>query len=423
MSAAGAGLRLPEGSFIARTDLQRLLAVLDDAGETARVVGGAVRNALLGLAPGDIDVATTALPDEVTRRARQAGMKAVPTGIEHGTITVVVDATPFEVTTLREDVETDGRRAKVVFGRDFAHDAQRRDFTMNALSADRDGRVYDHVGGLADLAAQRVRFIGDPSTRIREDYLRILRLFRFHADYGSGPLDGPAMAAAVRLRAGLERLSRERIGAEFAKLLAARRAAETVAEVAEAGFADLILATVADVRAFARLIAALPATAGPTRLAALCVRTRDDAAHLRDRLRLSNADTARLARTGLVLEALQGGPLPPDAAALRRLAFREGEAAARDGLAIAAARAGLDPRLVLTASQAALAAATQPVPFGGADLAARGIAPGPAMGGLLALATTAWLDAGCPTDATAVARILDDAAAAGAPGADPARPG
>jgi poly(A) polymerase len=399
--------RLPQGSFIARPDLQRLLAVLDGEGETARVVGGAVRNALLGLQPGDIDVATTALPQEVTRRARAAGLRSVPTGIEHGTVTVIVEGTPFEVTTLREDVDTDGRRATVVFGRDFSHDARRRDFTMNALLCDRDGVVTDHVGGLADLAAQRVRFIGDPQTRIREDYLRILRLFRFHADYGAGPLDGAAVEAAVRLRSGLERLSRERIGAEFCKLLVSRRAAETVAEVAEAGFADRILAGVADTRAFARHVDAFPAADAASRLAALAVRSADDAPRLRERLRLSNAQTLFLERAGRSLEALYATMPSPDERLLRRLAFRLGAGAVRDGLAITAARAGIDPRLPVASAHAALDAASRQPPFGGARLAARGIPAGPTMGAILGRATESWLDAGCPMDDAAVEGILD----------------
>jgi len=164
----------------------RVLALLNEDGTEARVVGGAVRNALLGLAVGEIDIATTALPDEVMRRARRAGVKSVPTGIEHGTVTLVVDAQPFEVTTLREDVETFGRKAKVAFGHDWARDAERRDFTINGLSVDAAGIVHDHVGGLADIAARRVRFIGDPERRIAEDYLRILRFFRIHAAYGEG---------------------------------------------------------------------------------------------------------------------------------------------------------------------------------------------------------------------------------------------
>ncbi|MGC2317966.1 MAG: CCA tRNA nucleotidyltransferase, partial [Bradyrhizobium sp.] len=156
----------------------RVLELLNSNGEEARVVGGAVRNALLKIPTGDIDIATTASPTEVIRRAREAGIKSVPTGIEHGTVTLVVDTQPFEVTTLREDTETFGRKAKVAFGRSWIVDAQRRDFTINGLSVDADGVVHDHVGGLDDVAAKRVRFIGDPDRRIAEDYLRILRFFR-----------------------------------------------------------------------------------------------------------------------------------------------------------------------------------------------------------------------------------------------------
>src|ERR1700682_3397025 len=181
----------------------RVLELLNGNGEEARVVGGAVRNALLKIPTGDIDIATTAIPDEVIRRAKAAGIKSVPTGIEHGTVTLVVDAQPFEVTTLREDTETFGRKAKVAFGRDWRRDAERRDFTINALSVTADGTVHDYVGGLDDLATRRVRFIGDPSTRIAEDYCRILRFFRIHASYGEGAFDREALVACIKGRAGL----------------------------------------------------------------------------------------------------------------------------------------------------------------------------------------------------------------------------
>src|ERR1700751_1269647 len=167
----------------------RVLGLLNGNGEEARVVGGAVRNALLKIPIGDIDIATTALPAEAMRRAKAAGIKSVPTGIEHGTVTLVVDGQPFEVTTLREDIETYGRKAKVAFGRDWASDAQRRDFTINGLSLSADGKVHDYVGGVTDIASNRVRFIGDPAQRIAEDYLRILRFFRIHAAYGEGTPD------------------------------------------------------------------------------------------------------------------------------------------------------------------------------------------------------------------------------------------
>src|SRR5438046_7550085 len=195
----------------------RVLELLNGNGEEARVIGGAVRNALLKIPTGDIDIATTALPDEVIRRARAAGIKSVPTGIDHGTVTLVVDAQPFEVTTLREDTETFGRKAKVAFGRDWVMDAKRRDFTINGMSVDAAGVVHDHVGGLEDIGAKRVRFIGDPDQRIAEDYLRILRFFRIHAAFGAGGLDRAGYLACVRARSGLAVLSAERVRMEILK--------------------------------------------------------------------------------------------------------------------------------------------------------------------------------------------------------------
>ena len=174
---------------------------------------------------GDIDIATTALPDEVIRRAQAARIKSVPTGIEHGTVTLVVDKQPFEVTTLREDTETFGRKAKVAFGRDWVRDAERRDFTINGLSVDADGVVHDHVGGLADIAARRVRFIGEAGERIAEDYLRILRFFRIHAAYGTGEPDRAGYLACIGGRAGLAALSAERVRMEMLKLVVADGAA------------------------------------------------------------------------------------------------------------------------------------------------------------------------------------------------------
>src|SRR6195952_730321 len=202
----------------------RVLALLNGDGEEARVVGGAVRNALLNIPFGDIDIATTALPDEVVRRAKAAGIKSIPTGVEHGTVTLVVDGQPFEVTTLREDIETFGRKAKVAFGRDWIRDAQRRDFTINGLSVDAAGTVHDHVGGLADIAEKRVRFIGDPGARIAEDYLRILRFFRMHASYGAGEPDRAGYLACMRAQDGLATLSAERVRMEMLKLIVAEGA-------------------------------------------------------------------------------------------------------------------------------------------------------------------------------------------------------
>src|SRR4051812_25142940 len=239
---------------------------------------------------GEIDVATTALPTEVIRRAQTAGFKAVPTGIEHGTITVVVHGRPFEVTTLREDVETFGRHAKVAFGRDWKRDAERRDFTMNALSLARDGALHDHVGGLADAAARRVRFIGDPAQRIAEDYLRILRFFRFHAAYGHGAPDPDGLHACIVARAGLDTLSRERVRMEVLKLLVTPQAVATLAVMAETGLLESVLAGVPRLASFANVVkleAALGVAPDPVRrLGALAVVVIEDADRLRERLRL-----------------------------------------------------------------------------------------------------------------------------------------
>src|SRR5215469_8212869 len=218
------GSRVLNAPWLTTGPTSRVLRLLNANGEEARVIGGAVRNALLNIPVGDIDIATTAVPDEVIRRARSAGIKSVPTGIEHGTVTLVINAQPFEVTTLREDTETFGRKARVAFGRDWVGDARRRDFTMNALSASPDGVVHDYVGGLADIAERRVRFIGDPKQRIEEDYLRILRFFRIHAAFGAGEVDRAGYFACIAARAGLASLSAERVRMEVLKLLVAEGA-------------------------------------------------------------------------------------------------------------------------------------------------------------------------------------------------------
>ena len=211
-----------EADFLSDAAAQRVLALLVRAGHQALVVGGAVRNALLRMPASDIDIATDAHPEQVMAYAKAEGLKAVPTGIEHGTVTVIEQGRPFEVTTFRRDVETDGRRAVVAFSDRVEDDALRRDFTMNALYATPKGEVIDLVGGLQDIAARRLRFVGDPEARIREDYLRILRFFRFHACYGApGLADPAALAASAALAGGLGQISKERIGHEMQKLLAA----------------------------------------------------------------------------------------------------------------------------------------------------------------------------------------------------------
>ena len=243
------------GSWIDHDGTQALCAALEAAGHRALFVGGAVRNALLGEPVADVDIATDATPENVTNIAENAGFRVVPTGIDHGTVTVVVQGRAHEVTTFRRDVETDGRRAVVAFTTLIEEDAARRDFTMNALYADRHGAVIDPLGGLHDLHARRVRFVGDAETRIREDYLRILRFFRFHAAFGDpeGGMNPEALAACAALSARLETISHERIGVEMRKLLSARDPAPAVAAMAATGVLWQILPG-ADPRALAPLI-------------------------------------------------------------------------------------------------------------------------------------------------------------------------
>src|SRR6202521_5407990 len=272
----------------------RVLGVLNGEGEGARVVGGGVRNALLNVPTGDIDIATTALPTEVIRRAKSAGIKSVPTGIDHGTVTLVVDGHPFEVTTLREDTETFGRKATVAFGRDWVGDARRRDFTINGLSVDAAGVVHDHVGGLDDIAAKRVRFIGDPNQRISEDYLRILRFFRIHAAYGAGELDRAGYLACIGARAGLATLSAERLRLEMLKLMIAEGAAGAVAAMVDGGLLLPIFGGVAYIGPFTAMISAerllgLEPSA-VRRLGALAVAGTEDAKRVAARLRLPNPE-------------------------------------------------------------------------------------------------------------------------------------
>ncbi|MBN2907332.1 MAG: CCA tRNA nucleotidyltransferase [Rhodobacteraceae bacterium] len=225
------------GDWFFADHTQAVCAMLTRAGHQALFVGGCVRNALLGAPVSDIDIATDARPDRVMTLAQAAGLKPVPTGIDHGTITVVAGHLPHEVTTFRRDIETFGRHAVVAYADTIQEDAHRRDFTMNALYATPDGVVLDPLGGLADLAARRVRFIDDADDRIREDYLRILRFFRFHAWYGdpAGGLDADGLAACGSNAAGVETLSRERVGAEIKKLLSAPDPGQSVAAMAQAG--------------------------------------------------------------------------------------------------------------------------------------------------------------------------------------------
>ena len=407
--------RLGKAAWLKDGPVARLLSLLDRDGEEARVVGGAVRNALLGLPVAEVDVATTALPDEVMRRVTAAGRKAVPTGIEHGTVTIIIEHQPIEVTTLRQDVETFGRKARVAFGRDWRADAERRDFTINALFASADGTVHDYVGGLADIAARKVHFIGDAQRRIEEDYLRILRFFRFHAFFGEGLPDAAGLLACIRARGGLAILSRERVRIEMLKLLLAPHAAPTLAVMSEAGLLGAVLSGVPLLASFenvAKIEAACDmAPDAVRRLGALGVLVTEDAERLAQRLRLANAEMDRL----LALEMWwRVAPLAGEQAA-RALLYRLGAQAFTDQVLVAWARS---PAGVADAAWRELASLPQrwtaPVfPLKAADFIRRGIAQGPTLGAALRAAETAWIAADFPAERAALEAIADRALAAG----------
>ena len=348
---------------------QAVFAALASGGHRALAVGGCVRDALLGLAVADVDIATDAPPDRVTALVEAAGLKAIPTGLDHGTVTVISDGRPHEVTTFRRDVATDGRHATVAFTDDVAADAGRRDFTMNALYADAAGAVVDPLGGLADLRAGRVRFIGDAGARIVEDYLRILRFFRFTAWYGAADIDAPGLAACAEHADGLDRISRERVGHEMRRLLAAPDPAAAVAAMEGAGVLARVLPG-GDADALARYLALESRADWVARLAALG----GDAAALR----LSKAEARDLAG----LAAAAAGPAGPFA-----LGADLGASRGLDALALRAARG--QGAVAPEARAAVRAGAAATFPLEAADLAPP--LEGRALGEGLARARALWL--------------------------------
>jgi poly(A) polymerase len=412
----GANARLSDPAWLQRGAVKDLLARLDRDGEEARVVGGAVRNELLHLAVNEIDVATTAIPDEVVRRVEAAGWKAVPTGIEHGTVTVVIGGTPFEVTTLRQDVETYGRKAKVMFGRDWAADAQRRDFTVNALSATADGTVYDYVDGLADIAKRRVRFIGNPATRIAEDYLRILRFFRFHAWYGVGAPDPAGLHACIAAREGLASLSRERVRMELLKLMLAPHATPALAVMAETGLLVAVLGGVPLLASYENTVKAEAAMALPPdavrRLGALGVCTGEDAERLAERLRLSNAEAERLKAIEQWWRVSPAAANTQGDHAARALLYHLGPESFVDRVLIgwSRSRAGAADRAWHELASLPQRFTAPVFPLKAADLMSRGLAAGPELGAALRLAEELWIEADFPLDRAALEAIADRAA-------------
>jgi poly(A) polymerase len=404
---------LHDAPWLTSGSAARVLGLLDADGEEARAVGGVVRNALLGVAIGDIDIATTARPEVVIARAGKAGLKTVPTGIAHGTVTVIAEGHPFEVTTLREDVETFGRQARVEFGRSWERDAARRDFTINALSVTRDGKIYDYVGGLDDIAKRRVRFIGDPARRIAEDYLRILRFFRIHAAYGKGDLDRQALDACAAGRDGLDLLSAERIHSELFKLLVAKGAAQAVDAMSDWGLLVAVLAGVpyrGTFRSMAAIEETLDLAPDPVRrLAALAAAMPEDAIRLVRHLRLSRAEATRLD----TLASMWWRVAPSDEADGKAWLYRIGPERYSDCVMMAWARSGApvdDSRWRSLIDLPARWSAPS-LPFQSAQFIARGLEAGPKLGQALAWAEERWIAEGFPDDAAELERLTRDAVA------------
>jgi tRNA nucleotidyltransferase/poly(A) polymerase len=390
----------------------QIFGLFPPGGEEARVVGGAVRNTLLGAPVREVDFATTATPDKVTALAGAAGIKVVPTGIDHGTVTLVIDGQGYEVTTLREDIATDGRHATVRFGRDWTADAMRRDFTVNALYADASGAVHDPVGGLVDIGLRRVRFIGDPAQRIAEDRLRILRFFRFHAEYGSGAIDADGLAASIGARNALRDLSAERIGQEMRKLVVARGAVDVVALMQETGILPVVFGGVAYLAQFGRMVRASTAAGAPVsaaaRLAAIGCRIEEDVLRLTERLRLSNVERDRMLATLAASNALT--PLP-DERGQRRLLYRFGVEAFRDGVFQGFAWNREPPGDVWKTAYHLPDRWKAPVfPLGGRDIGDS--ARGPAIGALLRAVETWWIDQDFAPDEAALRSHLQQMIAA-----------
>jgi poly(A) polymerase len=384
------GETLSPAEWTRREDLAALVAALGDG--NARYVGGAVRDTLLGIEVKDIDLATPLPPNEVMARLDAAKIGHVPTGIAHGTITAILKGGPVEITTLRHDVSTDGRRATVAFAQDWQDDAARRDFTINALYADpATGEVWDYFGGLQDLKARRLRFIGDAHERIREDHLRILRYFRFQARFGSQPADKQAEMACQELAATLKGLSRERIGMEMLNLLGLPDPAPTVARMAELGVLTQVLPE-ANVASLARLVAQEArqniAPDPIRRLAALLPADVPLAEAVASRFRLSGAQKKRL--------ALAAGR-PDGSADPRALAYRLGMDAALDRLLLAGADVS-----------ALIGWEIPTFPLKGGEIVARGVKAGPEVARILRAVEDRWVAEGFPPESR-VSDLLDQA--------------
>ena len=366
---------------------RRLMTALTDAGIGARFVGGCVRNALLGLDPGDLDIAVDMPPVVVTRALEAARIKVAPTGIAHGTVTAVVDGRPYEVTTLRRDVETDGRHAIVTFTDDWREDAARRDFTINAMFCNVTGALWDYFDGRTDLAARRVRFVGDPDTRIAEDVLRVLRFFRFHAWYGRPPLDPEGLAACRRAAGKLRALSAERVRNELLKLLAAGDPAGVVEAMATCGAFDHWLPQYRGIDGLRTLIAneRLVADSDDLRRLASLLDPSTDPVAFGKRLRLSTQQTVRLEVMLAAVPTIDA----TDEAMVHKQIYRLGGALYIDRLLLD--RGAASDARVAAAHHIARSWPVPELPIGGADVIRAGIRAGPDVGMLIEAVETWWV--------------------------------
>ena len=387
--------RLQQAAWLNAAPTQRLFDILDGAGQRTRAVGGVVRDTILGrLRPEtDVDFATELLPDDIMARADAAGVAHYPTGIEHGTITLKIDDQTFEVTTLREDIETDGRHAVVQFGTNWHHDAARRDFTFNALYAGMDGKLFDPLDGIDDCLAGRARFIGDPDQRIAEDKLRVYRFFRFSASHGNQQCDPDGLAACRRAAGDLSGISSERIGVEMMRMLGLEQVTGVLSAMAEAGILPIVQSILPHLTHY-EAITTTPLATG--RLAIILQNSHTE--DLQKIWRLSNADlkTAQALRQAAAL--LERGQL-------NEVAYRF-PALTASAPPLAAALFIWDKMRAEQTSAKLAAINPPPFPVGGNDLRQLGMAPGPAFGGALATLERAWIDSDFQLDREALLKRL-----------------
>ena len=394
--------------------LQTVLEALDAANGKARVVGGAVRNSLLGLPVADVDIATVWLPEQITKRIEAAGLRAVATGISHGTVTAICNNRPFEITTLRIDLSGDGRHAEIAYTQDWVADAARRDFTINALYLNSDGTIFDPLGGQQDVEERRVRFIGIADDRIHEDYLRILRFFRFFAQFSSGDIDVEGLAACIRGRIGVRELSAERVRAELLRLLEIKRCVETVETLSFTGILTDLLGGVAYLGTLRNIVAIeMALKLSPDRLLRLAVvacKIREDAARLARRLRLSKLEAKRISK---VMDGYWRLTPALSVQDCQKQIYHSGPNIFRDRVLMAWARSGADPDATdwLTLFTFPDRWKVPVFPINATIVMERGIGPGEQLGSILRIAEDIWIDEEFPQDKVALSVILDRAVA------------